>query len=146
MWVCVCLSSVFFVLFLFAVCVLMLYAQFCVCLFLFTQLFVHLMSKHVFVCVVFVCVWVYAYVYVMSFSPDLQLTVCLLSQSVWLMAGPGVPLSSGGPLRGRWLPLWQRGQEVPASLCLRGRSPGPSSLLRTPALTPHSQLHSPLIA
>lgn len=41
-----------------------------------------LMSKHVFVCVVFVCVWEYAYVYVMSFSPDLQLTVCLLSQSV----------------------------------------------------------------
>jgi len=61
------------------------------------------------------------------------------------MAGPGVPLSSGGPMRCWWLPLWQRGQEVPASLCLCGRSPGLSSLMRTPALTPHSQLHSPPI-
>lgn len=78
--VCVCLSSFFF-LFVCCLCVDVI----CTVLHVLVPVYstvCALMSKHVFVCVVFVCVWVYAYVYVMSFSPDLQLTVCLLSQSV----------------------------------------------------------------
>lgn len=48
------------------------------------------------------------------------------------MAGPGVPLSSGGPRRARELPLWQHGQEVPASFCMCGGSLGRCRLMRHP--------------